>query len=129
MSRICGNHTTMPVNALRPADRFRRTLLVRLRRRTWLAVVEQLAFAALILIATVSYLILAHGHPGQRLLTPPLVALMLVSNLVPAIILLMMWGRRVALRRAAHSPLGGTGRLHVRLVGIFSVAAAVATPR
>jgi len=86
---------------------------------------EQLILLILIVVALVSYLVLVSGHPGQRLLAPSYVALILVLNLVPAIMLLMLWGRRVALRRAARSPIGGTGRLHVRLVGIFSVVAAV----
>ena len=37
----------------------------------------------------------------------------------------MLLGRRIAMRRAARSPVGGRGRLHVRLVVLFSVMAAV----
>jgi len=80
---------------------------------------------ALIVIATMSYLILTGGVPGQKLLTPPLMALLLVANLVPAIAILVLIGRRVAKGRAARSPVGGGGRLHVRLVAIFSVIATV----
>jgi two-component system nitrogen regulation sensor histidine kinase NtrY len=109
----------------RPMDRFLRVLSVRLRRRTWMAAAERITMLTLLLVVAVSYLILVSGHPGQRLLAPSYVALILVLNLIPAIILLMLWGRRVALQRAARSPIGGTGRLHVRLVGIFSVVAAV----
>jgi two-component system nitrogen regulation sensor histidine kinase NtrY len=86
---------------------------------------ERLAVLAQIIITLLSYLVLVNGHPGRRLLAPQWVAVILVLNLIPAILLLMLWGRRVALRRAARSPLGGTGRLHVRLVGIFSFVAAV----
>jgi two-component system nitrogen regulation sensor histidine kinase NtrY len=35
--------------------------------------------------------------------------------------------RRVAMRRAARSPIGGRGRLHVRLVALFSAIAAIPT--
>ncbi len=105
--------------------RLRRTVVVKMRRRTWMAGADQVMILTSIIVALVSYLVLVSGHPGQRLLAPSYVAVILVLNLVPAIILLMLWGRRVALRRAAHSPIGGTGRLHVRLVGIFSVVAAV----
>jgi len=115
----------MPSSPSVPFSRFRRLLTLRLRRRTWMAKAERVTLLMQILVALVSYLILVNGHPGQRLLAPQWVALMLVLNLIPAIILLMLWGRRVALRRAARSPLGGTGRLHVRLVGIFSIVAAV----
>lgn len=50
---------------------------------------------------------------------------MLVANLVPSIALLMLLGRRVAMRRAARSAIGSDGQLHVRLVAIFSLVAAV----
>lgn len=90
-----------------------------------MAKAERLAILAQMIISLLSYLVLVNGHPGRRLLAPQWVAFILVANLIPAIGLLMLWGRRVALRRAARSPLGGTGRLHVRLVGLFSVIAAV----
>ncbi len=106
-------------------DRQIRVLNVWMRRRTWVRAAEQFVFLALIVIAIASYLILVSGHPGQRLLAPSYVALILVLNLVPAIMLLMLWGRRVALRRTTQSPIGGTGRLHVRFVAIFSVVAAL----
>jgi two-component system nitrogen regulation sensor histidine kinase NtrY len=40
------------------------------------------------------------------LLTPPVVALLLVANLVPAMALMVLIARRLALRRAASSPIG-----------------------
>ncbi len=104
---------------------WRRRLTVLIGRRRWIPYVEIGTLALLILIMTASYLILTQGAPGQKLLTPPVVALMLVANLVPAIAILVLFGRRVAKRRAAASPVGGGGRLHVRLVGIFSLVASV----
>ncbi|MGD9812076.1 MAG: ATP-binding protein, partial [Sphingobium sp.] len=62
---------------------------------------------------------------STALLSPPLVALILVANLVPAIALLVLLGRRVAVRRAARSAIGSDGQLHVRLVAIFSLVAAI----
>ncbi len=62
---------------------------------------------------------------SSALLSPPIVALLLVANLVPSIALLMLLGRRVAMRRAARSAIGSDGQLHVRLVAIFSLVAAV----
>ena len=103
----------------------RRRLTVVVGRRRWVPYVEIGTAALLVLIMTMSYLILAQGAPGQKLLTPPVVAFMLVANLLPAIALLVLIGRRVAKRRAAASPVGGGGRLHVRLVGIFSLIASV----
>lgn len=74
-----------------------------------------------------TYLVITGNDESQRLLTPPLVALLLVANLVPLVALIVLVGRRVAMQRAARSPLGGRGRLHVRLVAIFSILASVPT--
>ncbi|CUS46463.1 Nitrogen regulation protein NtrY [hydrothermal vent metagenome] len=89
--------------------------------------VELLVLAVAIAIATGSYFIIVSGANSPTLLTPLLVALLLVSNLVPGVALLVLLGRRIAMRRAARSPMGGRGRLHVRLVALFSVIAAVPT--
>jgi len=97
-------------------------------RRRLLPVTPAVEFGVLavaVLVAVGSYFVIATGHESQKLLTPPLVALLLVANLVPAVGLIMLVGRRVAIRRAARSPGGGRGRLHVRLVAIFSVLAAL----
>ncbi|MBM6574911.1 HAMP domain-containing protein [Microvirga sp. SRT01] len=87
--------------------------------------VEVAVLVLAVSIAVASYFILSGFDAPERLIAPPLVALLLVANLVPGIALLMLLGRRIALRRAARSPVGGEGRLHVRLVAIFSVMAAV----
>lgn len=106
-------------------ERLPRWLAVMARRRGWLPYVELGAFVSLIVIGIVSYLVLTGGQPGQRLLTPPLVALLLVANLIPAIALIVLAGRRIAMKRAANSPIGGHGRLHVRLVALFSLIASI----
>lgn len=82
---------------------------------------------ATILIVAGSYLIVTGGDTPSRLLTPPLVALLLVANLVPIVALLVLLARRMAKRRAARSQVPGDGRLHVRLVALFSVIASVPT--
>ncbi|WP_293879825.1 ATP-binding protein [Sphingomonas sp.] len=87
--------------------------------------VELGTILGLAVIATITSLVLTGGVPGQKLLTPPFVALLLVANLVPSIALLVLIGRRVAKGRARRSPVGGGGKLHVRLVGIFSLLASV----
>src|SRR5438270_4788549 len=79
-------------------------------------------------IMAFSVWVLRHGagaEPGT-LLTPPLIALLLIANLLPAIALMVVYSRRVAVRRAEQGGLG-SGRLHVRLVALFSVVAAVPT--
>ena len=88
---------------------------------------EVLATLTLILTLSASYLILAGGSPGQSLLTPPLVALLLVGNLIPAIVLMVLFGRRLARGRALKSAIGSDGQMHVQLVGLFSIMAAIPT--
>jgi len=87
--------------------------------------VEVGALLAAAAVAAVSYVIVAGSAQPGRVLTPLVVAVLLVANLVPGVLLLMLLGRRIARRRAAASPIGGRGRLHVRLVALFSVMAAI----
>ena len=105
---------TLPMDDDGPAHRFAVT-----------PAVEGLVLAIAVAIGVASYFIITGADTPQRLLPPPVVALLLVANLVPGIALLMLLGRRVAMRRAARSPVGGGGRLHVRLVALFSIVAAV----
>ena len=102
-----------------------RTAGVVARRKKLVPAIEFATLAWLILTMLGSYLLLAGGRPGQTLLTPPLVGLLLVANLIPAIAILVLLGRRYAYTRAARSNLGATGRLHSRLVGLFSTIAAI----
>ena len=110
------------------ADTAAKTYLIGLRRRFSVTpAVELLVLAGAVLIAVASYFTISGKNASQALLTPPLVALLLVAKLVPGVALLVLLGRRIAMRRAARSPIGGKGRLHVRLVALFSVIAAVPT--
>ncbi len=63
--------------------------------------------------------------PGT-LLSPPLIALMLIANLLPAIALMVLLSRKLAIKRVTDRGMG-SGRLHTRLVALFSVIAAVPT--
>jgi two-component system nitrogen regulation sensor histidine kinase NtrY len=94
-------------------------------RRRLAAVVEAGTLILFLGTAGLTYFLLAGQGPSYTLLTPPIVALLLVANLVPAIALLVLLGRRVAKRRAAQSAIGSDGQLHVRLVAIFSIVASV----
>ena len=86
----------------------------------WLEAIAVVALAAAV-IATWS----AFGRSGgaDDLLPTMQVSALLMATLVPAMMLLVLIGRRLALRRAA----GSTARLHVRLVFFFSMVAAVPT--
>ena len=98
-----------------------------LRRGRFMPLVELLTLVALVVMAAISYFIIADDGSPETLLTPPMVATLLVANLVPAMALMVLVARRMAMRRAAESPIGGRGRLHVRLVALFSVIASVPT--
>jgi two-component system, NtrC family, nitrogen regulation sensor histidine kinase NtrY len=104
---------------------WQRRWTVWIARRRWVPAAEVATIGVMFAVAIASYLVLTGGVPGQKLLTPPLVALLLVANLIPAAATLVLIGRRVAKGRATRSPIGGRGRLHVRLVAIFSLIATV----
>ncbi|WP_166037642.1 ATP-binding protein [Sphingosinicella sp. YJ22] len=80
----------------------------------------------LIATATISYLVISGRASPDKWLDPPIVAALLVANLVPAMAIMVLFARRIAKRRAARLGLG-EGRLHVRLVVLFSIIAAIPT--
>jgi two-component system nitrogen regulation sensor histidine kinase NtrY len=82
--------------------------------------------AFLAAMMALSFWLLRRGAEPGTLLSPPLIALLLIANLLPAIALMVLYSRRVAVRRAERGGLG-SGRLHVRLVALFSALAAVPT--
>src|SRR3546814_13038212 len=51
----------------------------------------------------------------------------MIANLVPAMALIVLIGSRIARSRAERTMGGGNGRLHVRLVALFLLLAAVPT--
>jgi two-component system, NtrC family, nitrogen regulation sensor histidine kinase NtrY len=72
-----------------------------------------------------AWLLTRSAEPGT-LLSPPLIALLLIAILLPAIALMALYARKVAVRRAEQGGLG-SGRLHIRLVALFTAIAAVPT--
>ncbi|MBY9061907.1 HAMP domain-containing protein [Sphingomonas yunnanensis] len=95
------------------------------RRPTVTPALELAVLAVAIAIGVGSYFSVRGEGGTAALIEPPVVALLLVANLVAGIALMILLGRRIALNRAARSPVGGEGRLHVRLVLLFSLVAAV----
>ncbi|MBC2777819.1 sensor histidine kinase [Parasphingopyxis marina] len=81
----------------------------------------------LAMLALTYFILTRENAPDDLFPTPLLTALLLVALLVPAMFLMVLIARRIAQSRAAHSPIGGNGRLHVRLVALFSGIAAVPT--
>ena len=103
--------------------RWWRRLVLLSRRANLFFWLEALAIAALILAIGVTYAAYS-GDPAEGDLLPTIqVSVLLMAILIPAMAILILIGRRLALRRAA----GSTARLHVRLVFFFSMVAAVPT--
>ena len=98
-----------------------------MRRGRLIPYIEIGTVVAVLVVAVGSYLIATRPGQPESPLTPPTVAMLMVANLVPAMALLVLLARRVAMGRAERSEVGGRGRLHVRLVALFSVIAAVPT--
>ena len=106
--------------------RWWRRVQVAARRANLFAVMEiTLVLAFLIMTATTWITLDAQADKGE-LIPTNLTAFLLVGTLVPAMGILVLLGRRMALRRAEET-IGGTGRMHVRLVFIFSLISAVPT--
>ncbi len=111
----------------RKRPRWLRRLTVASERGRLMPVVELLTIALMIGVAVSSYFIVTSRGDADGLLSPPAVAGLLVANLVPAMALMVLAARRFAIRRAAKTQIGSRGRLHVRLVAIFSLIASVPT--
>jgi two-component system nitrogen regulation sensor histidine kinase NtrY len=84
-----------------------------------------LGLVLIAILALSGWLLSRSAEPGT-LLSPPLIAMLLIAILLPAIALMALYARKVAVRRAEQGGLG-SGRLHVRLVALFTAIAAVPT--
>jgi two-component system nitrogen regulation sensor histidine kinase NtrY len=92
------------------------------------AVMRKVEWIILLLFGAImvgTYFLLSRQSDQTDFISPPLTAALLVANLIPAIILLVLSGRRIAKQRAAKSSIGSKGRLHVRLVALFSLVASI----
>ncbi|WP_086619883.1 sensor histidine kinase [Erythrobacter tepidarius] len=103
--------------------RWWRRFIVASRRANIFRWLEILAGIALLAAIGVTWLTYSRASAPDVLLPTMQVSVLLMATLVPAMALLVLIGRRVALRRAA----GSTARLHVRLVFFFSMVAAIPT--
>jgi two-component system nitrogen regulation sensor histidine kinase NtrY len=112
----------------RRLPRWWRRLLVTLRRANVFLLLETICAIALIMMVALSWDKLNPEHaPGNQLLPAKLTSSLLIGTMVPLLGLVVLGGRRIALRRAARDVQGSNGRLHVRLVWLFSLIAAVPT--
>jgi two-component system, NtrC family, nitrogen regulation sensor histidine kinase NtrY len=110
-------------HAPRQSPRWWRRFMVAARRANVFAWLEVLAVAALAAAVAATYAAFGRAAAPDDLLPTMEVSVLLMATLVPAMALLVLIGRRLALRRAA----GSTARLHVRLVFFFSMVAALPT--
>jgi len=94
------------------------------RSMKWL---EISAIVALITIAVLTAYILTSQQPESEPLRPYQAATLLILNLLPAAAILVLIGRRVALARAQKADISSRQLIHVRLVAIFSLIAAIPT--
>ena len=107
----------------RRSPRWWRRALLTARKANLLLWVEVLCAIALATMLFLSYLTLSTMPEDGDLLPSTQAAAMLVGTLIPALGLIVLWGRRVAIRRAG----GATARLHINLVFFFSLVAALPT--
>jgi len=89
----------------------------------WATIVSGVVLAGTLAL---SYWMLSRAALPGSMLSPPQIAMLLIFNLIPAIALMVLLSRRIAMARAASRAIG-TGQLHTRLVALFSVIAAVPT--
>ena len=113
----------LKVNKPRRSPRWWRRSVVVARRANFYLWLEIAAAAALVLMLGSSYLALTGIDDPQQLVPSGQAAAMLVGTLIPALALVVLFGRRIAIRRAG----GTTARLHVNMVFFFSLVAAIPT--
>ncbi|MDZ4308915.1 ATP-binding protein [Allopontixanthobacter sp.] len=103
--------------------RWMRRFVVASRRANFFLILEVIAGLAFAGMVAATYYSFSSAPEGGQLLPSTQVASLLIGTLIPAIALVVLLGRRLAIRRAA----GSTARLHVRLVFFFSMVAAIPT--
>ena len=88
---------------------------------------EVAAAIATIVLGWSSYALLAGGAAPANGVSPPLVTLLLVANLLPLMLLVVLIARRVAILLANRRKGLAGSQLHVRMVALFAGIAAVPT--
>ena len=104
-------------------SRFLRRAAVASRKLNLFFWLEVLCYVALALMVLTVWFTLAERPSDGEPIPSWQAAALLVGTLLPALGLIVLWGRRIAIRRAGST----TARLHVNLVFFFSLLAAIPT--
>ena len=88
---------------------------------------EFLAAALTIILGWSSYALLTGQAAPANGVSPPLITLLLVANLLPVMVLVVLIARRIAILLANRRRGLAGAQLHVRMVALFSAIAAVPT--
>ena len=105
------------------SPRWWRQFVVASRRANIYRWIEFACLLAMIGMIWLTWHTFSSAPPDGQMLPTRQVTSLLIGTLIPSIALLVLLGRRLALKRAA----GSTARLHVRLVFLFSLIAAIPT--
>ena len=97
-----------------------------MRRANLFSILEIVSVVAFVGMTALTWSQITARSVEGKLLPSELAASLLLGTLVPAMATLVLLGRRLALQRAAEH-VGRSGKLHVRLVFLFSLIAAVPT--
>ncbi|MBM3928881.1 MAG: PAS domain-containing sensor histidine kinase, partial [Sphingomonadales bacterium] len=65
--------------------------------------IELAVIAVMIAVAVASWRVIAATSASKALFSPTLAAAMLTANLIPAVVLIVLIGRRIAIRRASRA--------------------------
>lgn len=116
-----------PARVRGPWHRLRARLRRLTRRNDLYPRLEIIAAVATIVIGWSSYALLAGGAVPANGVSPPVVTLLLLANLLPLMLLVVLIARRVAILFANRRKGLAGSRLHVRMVALFAAVAAVPT--
>ena len=97
-----------------------------MRRGNFFLTMEVLSVLVFAATTIATWITLSGKSDATKLVATAIAATLLVGTLVPAMAILVLLGRRLALKRA-EANAAGTGQLHVRLVFLFSLISAIPT--
>ena len=112
---------------LRDKPVWKRRLALLSRNDSFFKWIEIACVLLLLAMMALAYQIITTNAANSKVLSALLAATLLLANLLPAMALIVLIGRRRARSRARAAERGGNGQLHVRLVGLFSLLAAIPT--